>query len=248
MSIAIGEQKLSDTVETFASSDPDNSYKSLSLWSIFALVASIVSALSLVTVLLWILPVIAICIALFALYAISRSPESLTGSGVAVTAVAIAIFFLALAPTRTVARRYYLASQARTYTDEWLNLVKEGRAAEAFHLTLTPANRSADLETVLKRHALTDAKAADSVGADFFFLNETLRKFLDQPDTTFEFVRSEQFGFSSRDNADELTMRYNVTTKGETFPVLVRMQRLTIEESGTAVWRVEEVGGGVQPY
>lgn len=228
---------MSDAIDSFSSSDPDDSYRSMSIWAIFALVASLVSAVSLVSVLLWFVPIIAIVIGLFALYVISRRPESLTGGGLVLAALAIAGFFLAMAPVRSAVRRYFLEQQAKTYAIEWLEMVKEGRASEAYHLTLPPASRSADLKTVLERYPYIGAPADQAQGADFFFLNQTLQKFLDKPKTQFEFITVVRHGYSHRNNADEITLEYKATNGAKSFPVFIMMRRELLK-TGTAVWSV----------
>lgn len=238
---------MSDTFDSFSASDPDESYRSLSMWAIFAFIASLLSAVSLISVLLWFVPVVAILIGLFALRAINRRPESLTGSGLVLAGMAIAAFFLAMAPVRSAMRRSWLESQAKTYSIEWLEMVREGRASEAYHLTLAPASRSADLKTVLERHPYVGAPADQAQGADFFFLNQTLQKILDKPGVKFEFVATARHGYSHRNNADEITLEYRGINGAETFPIFIMMRREQLK-TGTAVWSVGFVQSNVGDF
>lgn len=160
---------------SFASSDPhvsslDDSpvlgYRRISVSAVIALVLGIASALALVHPFLWTVPAAAVVVAIFALRAIANESSMLTGRGLALTGLALALVFGMWAPARTLSRQWQLYHQARVFADEWLALVHEGKLYEAHQLTVPHAERqiaNADLAPIYEQSA--DVKA----GYDRFF-------------------------------------------------------------------------------
>lgn len=135
---------------SFASSDPHVSsldekpltgYRGISVAAVLTLVLGSASALALVHPLLWVLPPLTVAVAVVALRAIDAEGSMLTGRGLALAGMSLALVFGLWAPARVLSRQWQLYRQARVFADEWFELVRTGKLPEAHQLSLPHADR-----------------------------------------------------------------------------------------------------------
>ena len=112
-------------------------YQPLSRLSLASLIAALLSPVALVHPLLWIVPVIAVLLAILALRTIDRFDGELRGSGLARTALVVALLFGSWAVVWNMSYQYLVGRQARHYSQAWLELIKKGQLYEAHQLSMS---------------------------------------------------------------------------------------------------------------
>jgi hypothetical protein len=118
---------------------------------------------------LLVLPPAGAAFAVAALRRIRASGDLLSGRRLAIAALALSCFFGAWATVQWLGRPWVVSSQARRFTDEWLQLLVDGKVHEAYQWSLAPGSRlapSISLETFYDKNA----EAAQSIDAFFAML------------------------------------------------------------------------------
>lgn len=225
----------------FADSESDDEYQSLSVLAMLALFASLASPLALLTPLLWFFPIIPIVLGLFAIGAISRRPDSLTGSRLAIIAIVIGAFFLALAPARAAARRIWLGAEAQQHADAWLDLVIAGKIAESYNLTLSSDMRATNLETINTRYGRREDGGEFPESVDELFSTEPLSLFVGDEKAKLEFISFGVYQYIPRSKSEEFTLHYEVVKSSKRLPISVIMRRDVLEEAPKPIWTVAAV-------
>ena len=129
----------SDTVEDFAE------YRPISSLAIVSFLIGLTSLGALASMVLWILPVIAIAFSLIVLASINRPDVKPIGKSLAVFSLWLAVLVAFWAPTRHFSRMWKLSAMARSYTQEWLDLIVVNENLDRAHaLTKTYGEKMLD--------------------------------------------------------------------------------------------------------
>jgi hypothetical protein len=118
---------------------------------------------------LLVLPPAGAVLALAALRRNRASGDLFSGRRLAIAALVISCFFGAWATAQWLGRPWVISSQARRFTDEWLQLLVDGKVHEAYQWSLAPGGRlapSISLEAFYERNA----EAAQNTDAFFAML------------------------------------------------------------------------------
>ena len=116
-------------------------YRALSGLAITAFVLGLASALSLTGPLLLVIPVLGIATALLALRSIERNSGQLTGRGLAVAGLALAVLFGAATPARLVSRKIWIEGRAKEFAALYFEQLAAGNKYAAHQLTQPPDAR-----------------------------------------------------------------------------------------------------------
>lgn len=119
-------------------------YRSVTPWAVVSLLLGLASPLALVQVTLWCVPALAIATGLAAIRSIRKNPAEIIGGKLALTGIGLALFFGAWAPARLLHTANLVASEARAYSQVWLELVREGDLQRAHQQTLNAGERIFD--------------------------------------------------------------------------------------------------------
>lgn len=122
-------------------SDESVAYRAISPPAVISLFLGVASALALVHPGLWIVPAIAAATAVWALWTLAARKTEFIGRKAAILGLGLAIIFAGWAPARLISRQMRLYSEARSWSEEWLQLIHEGRLYEAYELHLPVAER-----------------------------------------------------------------------------------------------------------
>jgi hypothetical protein len=121
--------------------DDDGAYRSLYAPAVVALVLALSGCVALLVPLAWPVALVAVAVALLARSAVSRSPETLTGGGIASLALAVAVAVLvAVAARGAIAGRLHSA-EANKIGDRFTELLAAGDHVGALELTLDHRSR-----------------------------------------------------------------------------------------------------------
>jgi hypothetical protein len=222
-------------------------YRSISLAAVLALVFGCASALALIHPFLWVIPVVTIVIAVVAMRGIAREGANLTGRGLAITGLVLALFFGCWAPTRILTRQSYLYRQARPYADQWLELVRDGKIFEAHQLMQTVGERQKP-DASLEVYYNSNADARKQLGYAFELKPAlTMRSLADK--VTYQYVSGD--GVSSDDGGKthyvslRYLMRYDDHGLAKEMPIRIVLQRSSSEQPGVFHWNIR---GVADPY
>jgi hypothetical protein len=119
----------------------ETAYRTISGWSVAALLLGILSGAAVVGPILWLIPVFGIAVSWIALAKIKRSEGQLSGWGVAVLGLLLAIFFGAAGPARAITRHVWLESRAEKFAQAFIDLLKHDKAFAAHQLTRNASTR-----------------------------------------------------------------------------------------------------------
>lgn len=235
---------------SFASSDPQISsldekpltgYRGISVAAVLTLALGIASSLALVHPFLWVVPLITIVTAVAALRAISIEGSNLTGRGLALAGMSLALLFGLWAPTRVISRQWQLYHQGQVFAEEWLDLVRAGKLQEAHQLALPRAERQppgTKLETVYEQSEDLKKRFKN------FFAEKPVKTMAARGDQA-TYAYAGGMGVSPREFLTEhialgYTMRYEDNGQPRTQPLRIVLDR---DESDTSrfYWRVREI-------
>ncbi len=238
MSSASHQPHVSSLDETAVST-----YRSISLAAVLALVFGCASALALIHPFLWVIPAVAVVIAIVALRGIAREGANLTGRGLAITGLVLALFFGSWAPTRIVTRQSHLYRQARPYADQWLELMRAGKLYEAHQLMQIAGERQkpgSSLEVFYKNSSDARKQLDHS-----FELKPALTIRNQAGDATYEYLGGD--GVSSEEGGHiefvslRYLMRYEEHGLAKETPVRIVLQRGDSEQPGVYYWSIRTI-------
>jgi hypothetical protein len=118
-------------------------YRPVSRMAVVGLLVGIVSFLALAHPILWCVPPLAILFCLWGLRNIRRSKGSLSGHGIAVVGILLALFFAGGALANFSVRRMITYRQGAMVADRWIQLVEEGAIYHAHQWVLPWVTREA---------------------------------------------------------------------------------------------------------
>ncbi len=236
-------------------------YRRPSVQAILALILGVLSPTALIHPMYWIVPVVAAAIALIALRRIATSDGQLTGRGIALVALLLAMLFGAWAPSRLFSRQATLYREARQYSQAWLDLVLAGRLYEAYELHLQSASRhppGTDFEKIYGEFNLPLEAPVNTPLGGFPSTEqprEALRHFFSMPPLDrvvaigsrgkARFDSNDQLHHDERSQSDLILQTYSITydDNGENqgFQIVVAMRRVAAGDSTDALWHVENV-------
>lgn len=218
-------------------------YRSISLAAVLALLFGCASALALVHPFLWVVPVVAVVTAIFALRGIAREGANLTGRGLAIMGLVLALFFGTWAPARIVTRQMHLYRQARPYADQWLELVRAGQLYEAHQLMKLAGERQkpgSSLE-VFYTNSAEARKDLDHA----FEMKPALTLRSQAENATYEYLGGD--GVSSEEGGHiefvslRYLMRYEEHGLAKETPIRIVLQRGDSEEPGVFYWSIRAI-------
>lgn len=126
------------SVATFDDASADVPYRAPSVLAIAAFLLGILSPLAFVHPVVWVLPAVGVGVALAALARIKQSDGALIGRPAAVAGLLLALTFGLAAPVYAVSRTIWLEHRAQQVSEQFFQLLREGRKYEAHQLTLHP--------------------------------------------------------------------------------------------------------------
>jgi hypothetical protein len=219
---------------------PLAAYRGVSVTAVIALTLGVASVLALVHPLLWAVPPIAIVVAVVAIRTIDAPDSNLTGRNLALTGLAIALVFGLWAPTRILTRQAKLFSQARSFADEWFELVRTGKLHEAHQLSLSPIERQKPGTSI--EAAYGASAELKKMNKDFWSSSPVVRQLADLGEqATYEYVGGE--GVSPREFVTEhialnYRVRYNENGQERILPIRIGLDRNSTGEKTRYTWRV----------
>jgi hypothetical protein len=119
----------------------ETAYRTISGWAIAALVLGIFSGAAVLGPILWLIPVFGLAVSWISLRKIKNSEGQLSGGGVAVLGLLLALFFGAAGPARTITRRVWLESRAERFAQAFIDLLERDKPFAAHQLTRPAASR-----------------------------------------------------------------------------------------------------------
>ncbi|MBX7074359.1 MAG: DUF4190 domain-containing protein [Pirellulales bacterium] len=118
-----------------------DAYRAVCVPAVAALALGVASLAAWAHFLLWIVPVAAVALGIVALAQIRRYAPNLTGRGLALLGIGLAIINGVGAATQTLAHRYVVDTEARRLCDMWIGDVRGGNLRRAHQMTLIPIAR-----------------------------------------------------------------------------------------------------------
>lgn len=116
-------------------------YCAVSRSAVLALLLGISSLLAPVYIFFWVFPLATITVAILALRGINRADSNLTGRGLAVTGLLLALLFGSMAPARHFRRKAIVNQQAEQFAMRWFALLQKGSTCKAHQLVMDPKQR-----------------------------------------------------------------------------------------------------------
>lgn len=218
-------------------------YRSISLAAVLALVFGCASALALIHPFLWVIPAVAVVIAIVALRGIAREGANLTGRGLALTGMVLALFFGTWAPTRIITRQAHLYRQARPYADQWLELMRAGKILEAHQLMQLAGERQkpgASLEVFYKNNADARKQLEHS-----FELKPALTIRSQAGNATYQYLGGDGVSTDDGGHSEFISLRYLMRYEEHGLtketPVRIVLQRGDSEQPGVYYWSIRAI-------
>jgi hypothetical protein len=133
----------SDSGPRFHTTDePDVvSYHVISKLAVVSAVFGLLSFTATLHPLMLIAPIVAVVTGALALRAIATDTAGLTGRRLAIAGMIVGVFFAATATSRLMTRDWIIATRAKKFAGDWLQLAIDGRREEAYEMTLAPERR-----------------------------------------------------------------------------------------------------------
>lgn len=214
----------------------ESSYRSLNPLAVVGLLLGLASPLLYFAPLLTVLPVLAIGVCAVALGQIAKTPEYLTGRGMALVGMTLAVAVLCSYHVSGLLEKRLLSAQAEPYALEWIELVRNSQVEQAYQLTLDARSRAA-IEAAEKRGEPSTVISSEE------FASQSAVKALTQVGSAGK-VRHRYDGALMRQKRGnlQLSQMYDVqSSDGQTVEVALLMQRTAGREGAPAVWRVINV-------
>jgi hypothetical protein len=216
-------------------------YSAISPAAIVALLLGVASIFAVGNLLLLIIPALAVVAAGMALLQIARSEGGVSGRWAAIAGLSLALLFASTAVARSITRAWHLRNEARTFANQWLQLVRQGRLEQAHQWHLPPDERQlAGTSLVQYYHDSPTAKEQ----LDQFFQATPLSRIVAAPSDAqlrYEHV-AEQLAL---DKSDRVALRYMMDNAQPSaaselrFVVVVERTRSDVDSRGE--WQIAAV-------
>jgi hypothetical protein len=175
------------------------SYRGVSVLAVLTLILGLASALALAHPFLWVLPPATLVIGWLALRAIGVEGSNLTGRGLALLGMALAMVFGVWAPAQILTRQAKIYAQARVFADEWLELIRAGKLHAAHQLAVMEIERQTP-GTDLEKYYQESAAAKSQL--QHFYEEKPLKLMAEQGTlATYEYLGGD--GISPREQTTE---------------------------------------------
>lgn len=135
-------------------------YRPVSAAAVLGLVLAVASPLALVTEWLGFLPIVAAVLCLVATLKVRKSPETLSGQGIAIVGLVVACVAVGASNSQRLVEHRLHAATATAVADRFVGALEEGDAVAAYELTLPFAERMADPKAAASHYA-DDEEAAE---------------------------------------------------------------------------------------
>lgn len=225
--------------------DPD--YRAISPLALLGLVLGLASAAAFLHPLLFVLPVAAILACAVALRHASDPSSGVSGRGVALFGLALALVLGGGGVTRYVSHQAVIQRQSREMARQWFASLAEGQPQSAHQLMVEPEKRTAAGAKLWQQYR------------DDGVLQSALRNFVESPPAKALLwlgrdaqVRNYDIEFQIESSSkDQIREVYAVTFedqgKKKTFFVRLTLVRSTNHETGITGWRIADVAGPILP-
>lgn len=222
-------------------SEPElTQYRAISFWAVATLLTGLASPVALIGPLLWWVPLVTIPLAVLALRQLRQTDPRYVGKTAAVCGMCLSSLFLAWSVSQRVSRESYLASEARKFADEYLQLLLEDKVREA-HQIQTPAGRRQSPGDDLTSYY--EATAEPGRELDNFRKQEPVASIVGQQgklDLEFaEVTRHVTEGLT-----DYFTLRYEIPNgqiRGSSGSIWVSLKRDRHHDSMASDWQVSQL-------
>ncbi|MCP3690905.1 MAG: DUF4190 domain-containing protein [Planctomycetaceae bacterium] len=152
-------------------------YRAVSRSAVLALLLGVSSMLAPVYIVFWIFPLATITVAILALRGINRIESNLTGRGLAVTGLLLALLFGSMAPARHYMRKTAVNQQAEQFAMRWFTLLQKGSIYTAHQLLMDPKRRLSTSLIPLEEYQ-NDVKLKDMI--EQFVSDEPIKTLVEQ--------------------------------------------------------------------
>jgi hypothetical protein len=171
------------------------------------------------------LPLAGAALALVATWQIHRSQGTRAGLATAKWGGLLSVFLGVIYLTLLATTEWVIGSEARTFTDQWLRTVAEGKLEHAFVKTMEPDRaRNLDPDDPQDMIRFTYPRAGGNPGALFVFKDHELIHLLEQggPATQIEWLGVSDWRYQG--GGCQVKQAYRLKTLGGTFDVVVAVQ------------------------
>jgi hypothetical protein len=218
-------------------SPPIDEYRSVSPLAVAALLTGLASAVALAHPLLSVVPLAAIVLAAVALRAIAAAARQVAGRGLAVAGLCLATLFLGWGLGGHFHHQATIRSQAREFTDDWLQILASGDLQRAHQLHVAREFRL-DPQAQMQSVYQTNQEAGTSLMA--FFHNPALERFRAAgPSVRYQFV---EIALQSHDSlADEVVLKYQLQGPPEPVPFWITVRRTFTNHLRKSDWEIYAV-------
>ncbi len=242
--LIMADSPFANSLDEFADVDPD--YRSIEPWALVGMGLGLLSPLAMLAQVMWLVPLAGVLIDWLALRRIGQNRAS-TGRALALTGMALSVFFLAAAMGQLVVTRQLLSRQAREVADQWFAYLREGKPEKAYMLQVIPERRP-DLTGDVWPYFRHDNENKGPLRQ--FVDNPAIRALLDLgPRAQVRFYKT--LAAESDRTTGQVMYRYTVTYEDEQHHKRTFLMHLLLERKPTAPglcpWRVKDYSGGSKP-
>ena len=206
-------------------------YGAISPMAVGSLFLGLASALAMANLLLLVLPLIGLFTSLLALRQIALSEGALVGRKVALSGLALALLFAAMAIGGTVTRYRVLVGEGRSFAEDWLQLVREGDLQRAHQLHLAPDARQLPSSSLTQYYTVNET-AGDELAT--FFAQSPLKEVASSTGAKITLLTSETARYGKKEH---VVLHYRIEPTG-TAPLtefVVIVERSPTDAGG--IWR-----------
>lgn len=218
-------------------------YRVLSGAAVLGLILGLLSVLAIVHVGLSFIGAAAALCSVIALVRISAAPTEISGRGMAVAGLILALFMTAAGVAREVTERRLLDFHSRELAAQWFEYLKEDEPEKALELNNSGASRRPLDEKLWDRY-LTEKQEY-----------EGLQEFVKKPEVRALLALGERaeirhyacLGATPENVAQVYAVTYSDEGTKKTFLVKINLARSVFHDVGTSAWRVASTRGPWQP-
>lgn len=116
-------------------------YRAMTGQAVAGLIFGLLAPLALLDPLLWLMPALGLLFSYWALRRIKKNPQALTGRGMALTGMTLALLFAVAAPTEWLVYRAWARGEARQIAELWFQYILQNEPHKAHQLTFPPQHR-----------------------------------------------------------------------------------------------------------
>ena len=219
----------------------ESEYRPVCVWAIAALFTGVLSATALAHPLMWLIAVLAILLATMAMTLIRRSEGALLGRKAALTGLCLGCLFLSWSVMRYCTDRWLVYQHARTFANNWFEVIRRGDYYQAHQLTLPSTSRLKHLSNLA------------SIYENHPYMKDELDGFFNVPpaSTIKGYGKKNRVRFlgnveqsrlgPERFVAQEFEVSYSDEADPASIKVRLLMVRKEIPELDLTVWHVEEL-------